>query len=86
MLRIIFNLLILLFIFILPVYISVTIIVIGILLWNNFAESIVYAFLIDILYSGGSIFSLHFAYFFTVFILTLYLVSFRFKQSVRLSS
>lgn len=85
MLRILINLLIILSIFMLPAYISVILILFSIIIVNDFIEAVIWAILIDVLYGGGSIFGLHFAYFFTAVVLVCYLSSFKIKSALRLS-
>ncbi len=86
MLRIFVNLLIVLSVFILPVYLSIFLILVLIFIFNNFIEAVVLGFLVDLLYGGGSIFGIHFAYFFTIMMLIFYLISFKLKHMIRLSS
>jgi len=83
--RILINLLIVLSVFVFPPYVSALIILLAIFFINNFFETIAWGALIDILYGGGTIFGLHFAYFFTAIIFIFYLFSFKFKKMLRLS-
>jgi len=85
MARIISNILLVLSVFVLPVYISVFFILISIFLFDNFVEAILWAFVIDILYGGGGILGIHFVYFFTLIMLIAYIFSFKFKEVLRLS-
>jgi len=54
-------------------------------IFNNFIEAVIAGLIIDLLYGGGSIFNIHFPYFFTAIILIFYLFSFKFKKILRLS-
>ena len=83
-LRLIADILLILMIFILPSYISIILIFIAIILFNNFFESIIFAYFLDILYSNGVIFGYHFAYMFTLISLIFYIFSFSLKKVVRL--
>ena len=85
MIRIFANLFIILSIFILPIYFSIFLIFIAILIFNNFIESIVLGYIIDLLYGSGSTFGFHFAYFFTIVIIIFYLLSFKLKKILRMS-
>lgn len=84
MFRILANLLLFLSVLFLPVYVSIVLILVCIFLFNNFAESIAFGFLLDLFYSGGNVFGLNFAYFITSFIFVFYLVSFKLKTILRL--
>ncbi|MFH0755340.1 MAG: hypothetical protein V1910_01590 [bacterium] len=79
------DLLIVLSVFILPIYISVFLIFLAIFLFNNFIEAIIWIFLINLLYGGGNIFGLNFAYFFILIIFIFYLISFKLKTILRLN-
>ena len=85
MLRILLNILIIIFLFIFPVYISFILILASIFFINNFMEAIIWGFFLDLLYGSGRIFGVHFPYFFTLIILVFYLISFRLKTMLRLS-
>jgi len=84
MFRIISNLLLILSIFLLPVYISVILIFISIFLFKNFIEAIIFGFLIDLLYGSGTIFGYHFAYFFTALVFIFFILSFKLKKILRM--
>lgn len=83
--RILTNILLMFSVFLLPVYVSVIFIVASIFFFNNFVEAMIFGFVIDLLYGNGSIFGIHFAYFFTLIILILYLFSFSLKKILRMS-
>ena len=85
MIRILSNLLLILSVFLLPFYISFVLIILFTFFIDDFIEGIIFGALIDILYGGGSIFSIGFAYFFTAIIFIFYLFSFRLKEMLRLS-
>ena len=84
MFRILSNFILILSVFLLPVYLSVFLILLSIFLFDNFIEAIAWAFLVDLLYSGGSFFGFHLQYFFTIVVSFFYLVSFRLKTVIRL--
>ena len=81
--RLAVNILILLLVFIFPPYISALIIAGLIFVFDNFIESIVWAYIIDTMYGGGFSFGLHFQYILTVFMIVVYIASFQFKKSVK---
>ena len=85
MIRIISDLLIVASVLLFPVYISVIFIILAIMFFENFTESIAFGFLIDLLYSGGSIASIHFSYFFTIVMSIFYLLFFKIKTFLRIS-
>ncbi len=85
MIRIFLNIILILSIFILPVYVSVVLIFISVFLFKNFIEAIIFGFLIDTLYGSGTILGIHFAYFFTAIIFIFFLISFKFKKMLRTS-
>ncbi len=86
MFRLFSNVLIFLSIFLLPSYISILIIILGTLIFEKFLESMIYGFVLDILYGNGSIFGFHFAYFFTLVGIFFYFISFKTKTFIRFSA
>lgn len=84
MFRILSNFILILSVFLLPVYFSLFLMLISIFLLDNFIEVIAWAFLMDLLYSSGSVFNIHLSYFFTIIISIIYLASFRLKTAIRL--
>jgi len=70
-------------VFMLPIYVSIFLILISIFFFNNFVEAMLFGFIIDLLYGSGTILGLHFAYFFTIIILIFYLFSFKLKEILR---
>ena len=85
MFRILSNLFILIAVFVLPIYISVFFVILSVFIFNNFIESGVFGFIIDLLYGSGYFFNLHFAYGFTIVMVIFYLVSIKLKTAVRFS-
>lgn len=83
MFRLLANILLILSVFILPVYISVILILLCIFIFNNFIESIIFGYLLDIFYSGGSVFGINFSYSITALIFICYLFSFKLKTVLR---
>lgn len=85
MFRIISNIFLILSIFLFPQYITVIFLLISLYIFNNFFESIIYAFILDLLYSNGNTFGIHFGYQITLIIFVLYLLSFKLKAILRTS-
>jgi hypothetical protein len=83
MFRIISNIFIIFSLFILPIYVTIFAIIYFIFKQENFIEAIIFGYLIDFIYGSGTIFTIHFAYFFTLFISIIYLVSFKLKTILR---
>ena len=81
MLRLFLNIIIFLSIFFLPAYITALVIIASIFIFNNFIESMFWAFIIDILYGGGKFFGgLEFNCIFVFAITIIFLISFRIKK------
>ncbi len=85
MIRILSNIFLLVAVFLFPIYLSIVLILFFIFSLDNFFESIIFAYILDLLYSGGSIFGINFPYSITLLIFIVYLISFRLKTILRLS-
>jgi len=83
--RIIADIVLILSVFLLPSGVTIILIFASVLFFNNFIESIIFSFILDMLYGNGRIFGYHFAYFFTTISIIFYLISFKIKKMVRLS-
>ena len=83
MFRILSNIFLIFSLFLLPIYITLFLILYFIFVFDNFFEAIILGFLIDTIYGSGSIFTIHFSYFFTLLISIFYLISFRLKTILR---
>ncbi len=83
MMRFFINILVFLSVVYLPTYLGALVVVICIFMYENFIESIFWAYLIDVLYGGGKFFHFAFPYIFTLFIGVLYLSSFKLKKMLR---
>ncbi len=83
--RIIVDIILIISAFLLPNYVSVILIFVSVLIFNNFIESIIFGFILDMLYGSGRIFGYNFAYFFTLISVIFYVISFKIKEMVRVS-
>jgi len=83
--RIVGDVILILSVFLLPSYVSVILIFTSILIFDNFMESIIFGFILDLLYGSGRVFGYHFTYFFTLISIIFYLASFKIKEMVRVS-
>ena len=83
MIRIFSNCILILSVFFLPPYLTYILIFAGIFIFDTFAESILWACILDILYGGGGFFGIHFHYLFTVFAAVFFLCSFQLKSMLK---
>jgi hypothetical protein len=85
MIRIFVDLVLLISVFLLPPYVTLIFVLIGILFFKGYVESIFFGFLLDLIYGGGSLFHFYMFYFFTLLIFIFYIVSIQLKKVLRLS-
>lgn len=85
MIRILCDIGLLLSVFLLPSYVTFVLVLFCILFLGNFVESIVFGFLLDLLYGGGGFFNINVFYFFTALIFIFYILSIKLKKILRLS-
>lgn len=85
MFRILSNILITFSIFLLPQYITIFLVILAILAFDNFFESIVFGLCLDTLYGSGLL-GFDLGYFFTIVALVFYLISFKLKTILRISA
>lgn len=85
MIRIFIDLALLISVFLLPPYVTFIFVLITILFFRAFVESIFFGFLLDLIYGGGSLFHFNVFYFFTLLIFIFYIVSIQLKKVLRLS-
>jgi hypothetical protein len=81
--RIFANIAILASVFIFPPYIAALLMAGLIFFFDNFIESIFWAYCTDAIYGGGLTFGLHFQYLMTLIMLVLYGASFPIKRAVK---
>lgn len=81
--RIFSDLLILISVFIFPPYLSALLTVVFIFIFPVFFESIIWAFIIDILYGGGLFWGHEFHYVFTFFVIIIFALSFKLKKQIK---
>jgi len=72
-------------VFVFPVYISFLIIILSIIITDNFVEAVFWGYILDLIYGNGHIFSYNYFYFFTTTIILIYMLSFKIKKMVRFS-
>ena len=83
MIRIFSNCILLLSVFFLPPYLIFIFILALIFVFDTFAESILWAFILDILYGGGGFWGIHVHYLFTLFTAIFFLCSFQLKSMLK---
>lgn len=86
MIRVIIDIIILFFVFVLPSYITAFLLVLSIIMFHNYFESIVLAYILDILYGGGLLFGYNFHFVFTASILIIFLISIKAKTFIKFYS
>ena len=85
MIRIFCDLALLLSVFLLPPYVTLFFVLVSILFMESFVESIIFGFLLDLIYGGGSFLNIEIFYFFTLLIFIFYIISIKLKKVLRLS-
>ena len=83
MLRSIANILAFFSVFFLPPYLTLALLTACILFFESFIESVLYAFLADVLYSSGMIFGASFHYPYTLFIIMVLIFAIRIKKMLK---
>ncbi len=83
MFRFISSLLVLISVFLLPTFITAVFLFILIFIFDNFFEALVFAYIMDILYRGGTLFGFTSPYLFTFVFLLIFLISFKLKTVLK---
>jgi hypothetical protein len=86
MLRIFSIIFLLITAFISPSYLVAIMAVILIFVFNNYIEAVFFGLLLDILYSGNTVFGFHFKLFFFVLLGLIYLISPKIKKMLKFYS
>lgn len=86
MTRFLANCILFLAVFFLPPYLTFLLILACIFLFNEFVESILWAYMLDVLYGGAGSWGIHFNYFFTVCACLFFFFSFQLKKMLKFYS
>jgi len=83
MLRSIFSLLALVSVFLLPASITAIFLFFLIFVFDNFFEALIFAYMLDVLYRGGTLFGFTSPFIFTFVFLFIFLISFKLKTVLK---
>lgn len=85
MIRLICDIILVLSVFLLPPFLTLILVLLSILFFNNFLEAFFMGAILDLIYGGGGIFGTHLFFFFTLITFLFYVLSIRLKKILRLS-
>jgi hypothetical protein len=83
MFRFISSLFVLISVFLLPNFVTAIFLFFLIFIFDNFFEAIIFAYIMDVLYRGGTLFGFNSPYLFTFIFIFIFLISFKLKTVLK---